>query len=61
MVCRCVDKFQTGSKDTAWQVRPATVTSNNNIVKIHQILQKDTRYNLSLACVLGILKKRSKA
>lgn len=62
-VCRWVSKFITGYehfKDAARQVGPATVTTNNYIVKIQQILQKDAKYtvsqlaqmtNLSLACV----------
>ena len=33
-------------KDTARQGRPATVTTNNNIVKNYQILQKDARYTV---------------
>ena len=42
-VCRWVAKSKTGYehlKDAARQGRPATVTTNNNIVKIHQISQK---------------------
>lgn len=45
-------------KDAARQGRPATVLINNNIVKIHQFLQKDVRYTLrQLACVTNLLAR----
>lgn len=62
-VCGWVAKFKPGFehlKYVARQVGPAAVTTNNYIVKIQQILQKDAKYtvsqlaqmtNLSLACV----------
>lgn len=67
-VCRWISKFITGYEHLKYAVRqdrPVTVKTNNNIVKIQQILQKDAKYtmrqlarmtNLSLACVHDILK-----
>lgn len=31
---------------TAPQGRPATVTANNTVVKIHQLLQRDAKYTV---------------
>lgn len=33
-------------RDAAPQGRPATVTANNTVVKIHQFLQRDAKYNV---------------
>lgn len=49
-VCRWISKFITGCahfKDAARQVCPATVTTNNYIVKTRQFLQKDAKYTVS--------------
>lgn len=33
-------------RDAAPQGRPATVTANNTVVKIHQFLQRDAKYTV---------------
>lgn len=33
-------------RDAAPQGRPATVTTNNTVVKIHQFLQRDAKYTV---------------
>ena len=45
--------------DAARQGHLATVSSNRNIVKIHQIFQKDTRYIARQLVIVSIFEKKN--
>jgi hypothetical protein len=69
-VCRWVAKLKAAYELLKDVGRPATVTNNNSVIKIHQILRKRRKIyreaigsdmtNFSLARVHGILKKNIK-